>query len=226
VQSGLIFRRVSVSGRNSHGKNSLLGSCRRRIVGGLGRFPGGHHSPADTSTIERGASDLHIKAGDVFRARINGKLVTIGSHSLFDAEHPHEHDLCEMVDAAEAGGQTTMLLSDGDRVRGFIALADKLRPESYTVVRQLHSLDIQTVMLTGDNATVDKTAIDWLRVTVTTTEGGPRGVLARTTFIQRVNTTGGLAPDTGCSSAADVGKSAFVPYTADYNFYDDRTDYR
>jgi hypothetical protein len=89
-----------------------------------------------------------------------------------------------------------------------------------------HSRDTSAVwgkVVPGDNATVDPTAIDWLRVTVTTTEGGPRGVLARTTFIQRVNTTGGLAPSTGCSSAADVGKSAFVPYTADYIFYTDPT---
>jgi len=71
----------------------------------------------------------------------------------------------------------------------------------------------------GDNATVDPTAIDWLRVTVVTTEGGRKGALTRTTFIQRVNTTGGLAPSTGCSSASDVGTQAFVPYTADYIFY-------
>ena len=91
-----------------------------------------------------------------------------------------------------------------------------------------HSRDTSAVwgkVVAGDNATVDPTAIDWLRVTVTTTEGGRSGVLARTTFIQRVNTTGGLAPSTGCSSAEDVGKSAFVPYTADYVFYTDRYDY-
>ena len=29
------------------------------------------------AAVERGASDLHIKAGDVFRARINGKLVAL-----------------------------------------------------------------------------------------------------------------------------------------------------
>jgi hypothetical protein len=40
-----------------------------------------------------------------------------------------------------------------------------------------------------------------------------------TTFIQRVNTVGGLAPSTGCANAADVGKKAFVPYTADYFFF-------
>jgi hypothetical protein len=74
-------------------------------------------------------------------------------------------------------------------------------------------------VVTGDNATMDTSAIDWLRVTVVTAEGGRNSALGRTTFVQRVNTTGGLAPDTGCSSAADVGKQAFVPYTADYIFY-------
>jgi len=44
-------------------------------------------------------------------------------------------------------------------------------------------------------------------------------VLTKTTFIQRLNTTGGLAPSTGCTSPADIGHLAFVPYTADYFFY-------
>ncbi|MCC6896267.1 MAG: cation-translocating P-type ATPase [Anaerolineae bacterium] len=95
-------------------------------------------------------------AGQGVQGRINGKLVTIGSHSLFDAQHPHQHELCDMVDAAEANGQTTMLLSDGDRVRGFIALADQPRAESQAVVHELHGLGMQTVMLTGDNAAVAK----------------------------------------------------------------------
>jgi len=34
------------------------------------------------AAVERGASDLHIKAGDVFRARINGKLVPLTKHRL------------------------------------------------------------------------------------------------------------------------------------------------
>jgi twitching motility protein PilT len=34
------------------------------------------------AAIDRGASDLHIKAGDVFRARINGKLVAMTKQAL------------------------------------------------------------------------------------------------------------------------------------------------
>ncbi|MEZ4736984.1 MAG: DUF3455 domain-containing protein [Caldilineaceae bacterium] len=40
-----------------------------------------------------------------------------------------------------------------------------------------------------------------------------------TTFIQRVNTAGGVAPATGCAAVNDVGNRAFVPYTTDYYFY-------
>ncbi|MGE5223772.1 MAG: DUF3455 domain-containing protein, partial [Omnitrophica WOR_2 bacterium] len=69
--------------------------------------------------------------------------------------------------------------------------------------------------------TVDPNAIAWLLLDVVGAQNGPTGgdVLTKTTFIQRLNTTGGLAPSTGCSSLADVGNEAFMPYTADYFFY-------
>jgi hypothetical protein len=51
------------------------------------------------------------------------------------------------------------------------------------------------------------------------TEPTGKGRLIGTTFIQRVNTEGGIAPATGCAQASDVGHRAFVPYTADYFFY-------
>jgi Zn2+/Cd2+-exporting ATPase len=85
------------------------------------------------------------------QGQIGGKLATIGSHSLFEEQHPHGVELCEMIDAAENLGQTTMMVCDGDRVRGFIAVADELRPESQRVIAELHRLGIQTAMLTGDN---------------------------------------------------------------------------
>jgi hypothetical protein len=69
--------------------------------------------------------------------------------------------------------------------------------------------------------TVDSNAIPWLLLDVVGAQNGPTGgdKLSETTFIQRLNTTGGLAPLIGCASSADVGNSAWVPYTADYFFY-------
>lgn len=52
-------------------------------------------------------------------------------------------------------------------------------------------------------------------------DAGPTGgrLLADVTFVQRLNTKGGLAPVAGCATSDDVGKQALVPYTADYYFY-------
>jgi hypothetical protein len=63
--------------------------------------------------------------------------------------------------------------------------------------------------------------IPLLLLQVVGAQDGPTGgvTLSGTTFIQRLNTSGGAAPSTGCASAADVGNQAFVPYTADYFFY-------
>ena len=46
---------------------------------------------------------------------------------------------------------------------------------------------------------------------------GPGGgdMLMPTTFMQRVNTAGGMMPSTGCADASNVGATVF----ADYFFY-------
>ncbi len=74
-----------------------------------------------------------------------------------------------------------------------------------------------------DPAFVRENSVPWLLLEKVGVQEGPTGgdLLTRTTFIQRVNTSGGLAPATGCSQSADVGKKAFVPYTADYFFFTD-----
>ncbi|MDD5266316.1 MAG: DUF3455 domain-containing protein, partial [Methylococcales bacterium] len=46
----------------------------------------------------------------------------------------------------------------------------------------------------------------------------PGHLFGDVTFIQRVNTVGGIAPASGCD-ATTVGVEADVPYTADYKFY-------
>jgi hypothetical protein len=64
-------------------------------------------------------------------------------------------------------------------------------------------------------------AIPWLRLQVVGTQSGPTDGdrLTETTFIQRLNTAGGIAPATGCSASAAVGNKALVFYEADYFFY-------
>ncbi len=83
---------------------------------------------------------------------MNGKMATVGSLPLFDAEHQVPAELRQETLAAESQGQTTMLVCDGERVRGFLGAQDSVRPEAQAVVAALKQRGMHTVMLTGDNA--------------------------------------------------------------------------
>ncbi len=70
------------------------------------------------------------------------------------------------------------------------------------------------------SVTVDATAIPWLRLSAASTAAGPDGDrLVDTTYIQRIATTGGLAPPAADCTAATAGTVAGVPYTADCYFW-------
>ena len=97
-------------------------------------------------------------------------------------------------------------------------------PEGAIRATWVHSHDGSSIwakLHTNGAAVVDKNAIALLLLDAVGVEDGPTGgdILAKTTFVQRVNTTGGLAPKSGCGSAGDLGNQAFIPYTADYFFY-------
>jgi hypothetical protein len=64
-------------------------------------------------------------------------------------------------------------------------------------------------------------AIPWLKLEVRGRSLGPnRGrKLVDTSFIQRVHTSGGAAPATGCDTVENLGAKQLVPYETDYYFY-------
>jgi hypothetical protein len=65
-------------------------------------------------------------------------------------------------------------------------------------------------------ATPDLTAIPWLLLMAKTSDGP--GIFGDISFIQRVNTVGGIAP---AAAGTTAGEQARVLYTAEYYFYRD-----
>ena len=59
-------------------------------------------------------------------------------------------------------------------------------------------------------------SIPWLLLTAKSTSGN--GVFSRITSVQRLNTSGGKAPDEGCNQSS-VDKEIRIPYKATYYFY-------
>jgi hypothetical protein len=87
--------------------------------------------------------------------------------------------------------------------------------------RDTSALWAMAIQSSSDTNFVAPGAIPWLLLEVVGAQDGPTNgdKLSETAFIQRLNTTGGVAPSTGCTESTDIGKRVFVPYTADYLFY-------
>lgn len=105
---------------------------------------------------------------------VDGATVVVGSHALLHEANGRCAALHEQIHAAEADGQTVMVVSRDDDVLGFIGVADVIRPTSASALRQLKALDpqVRTVMLTGDNPAVaariaaDLGAVDEVRASL------------------------------------------------------------
>jgi hypothetical protein len=123
------------------------------------------------------------------------------------------------------GPQATLLKDNGTQlITHFISPnpseAGTLRA-TWQHARDTSSVWAAAIAMSSDPEFVAPGAIAWLLLRVVGDQPGPTGgdQLLETTFIQRLNTSGGVAPATGCSRTADVGARAFVPYATDYVFY-------
>lgn len=152
-------------------------------------------------------------------------------HRLFLAGHAYgtQNYICMPLGAGFAwtlfGPQATLLHNDARQV---ITHFLSPNPDEAGTLRATwqHSVDTSAVWARAiasstDSGFVAPGAIPWLLLEVVGAEGGPTGGrrLAVGTYIQRLNTAGGIAPATGCSQSANVGSRIFVPYEADYFFY-------
>jgi len=101
--------------------------------------------------------------------------------------------------------------ADGNNVGIHYAFAGPTRPawESESGSRVVGARTVPPV-------SVNSNAIPWLILSAVATNTIGPGIFDRTTYIQRVNTSGGLAPAT---LPATLGQVARVPYTAEYFFY-------
>lgn len=96
--------------------------------------------------------DFQMLPGQGVSARVNGSAVLAGSTTLLDSRRIN----VPAAAAEEAGkslsqGCTVIYVAVDDTFAGYLVLSDTIRPESAPMIRRLHTLRVQPVLLTGDN---------------------------------------------------------------------------
>jgi Cu2+-exporting ATPase len=105
--------------------------------------------------------------------------------------------------------ETIVFLIINHQLAGYIALADKIRPESYEAIKTLHANNIKSILLTGDNATVAKSVSDELKMDGFFAEVLPHQKLEKIKELQSkgefVAMTGDGVNDAPALAQADIG---------------------
>ncbi|MCG7308030.1 MULTISPECIES: heavy metal translocating P-type ATPase [Brachybacterium] len=98
------------------------------------------------------AEDVHEEAGHGLTGRVDGRTVRVGNPRWLNPS-----GLRDDADELAETGMTVIVVEADGAVIGLIGVRDELRPEAAETVRMLHAQDIDTVMLTGDDARTART---------------------------------------------------------------------
>ena len=90
-------------------------------------------------------------------AKIKGKEILAGNLMLL-ADHGIRPIKDEAAEAEKylSQGCTMIYVAIDNRLVGYMALSDSIRPESVKMIDQIQELDIQPVLLTGDHSNTAK----------------------------------------------------------------------
>ncbi|MGM8365040.1 heavy metal translocating P-type ATPase [Virgibacillus sp. W0181] len=103
---------------------------------------------------EMEAENFQSITGKGAKAVISGEEFFIGNPALFEEISKLPVEIKQQIDELQAAGKTVMVLGTNSDIYGLIAVADKIRNSSFSIMKQLLQLGIKkTVMLTGDNKT-------------------------------------------------------------------------
>jgi len=89
--------------------------------------------------------------GKGVKATVNDRGVLVGSRRLMRENEIDPTALESRMLALEDEAKTAMLVAVDGRLLGAIAVADTLKEDSGAAIRELHSMGLQTAMITGDN---------------------------------------------------------------------------
>jgi Cu+-exporting ATPase len=89
--------------------------------------------------------------GHGVKVTFDGKEILIGNRRLMKDMGISTEDKEAVISGLEEIGNTVMIITEDNKLKGFIAVADTLKEHAEDVVKGLKAEGVQVIMLTGDN---------------------------------------------------------------------------
>lgn len=96
--------------------------------------------------------EFEVIPGYGVKAMVENKRVLIGTRRLMNSENIDVTQAISTMESLESHGKTAMLVSIDGAYIGIIAVADAIKETSKEAVRRLKELNINVIMITGDNS--------------------------------------------------------------------------
>jgi Cu+-exporting ATPase len=96
-------------------------------------------------------SGFEALAGAGVKAKVDGRLVLVGSRSLALGQGIGSPAFEERLKRLEEEGKTVVVVGADGTVAGALAVADRLKPSAEPAVSSLRKIGVDVVMVTGDN---------------------------------------------------------------------------
>ena len=97
------------------------------------------------------STDFEAVAGSGVRGTVSERQIQIGTQRWMSESGISTAALQQTKDAWEAEAKTVVLIAVDGELEGIIGIADAVKPASTAAVQALRKLDLEVVMLTGDN---------------------------------------------------------------------------
>jgi Cu+-exporting ATPase len=94
--------------------------------------------------------------GQGVQGTVDGRAVALGNARLMQAAGVDVAPLSEAAERRRKKGETVMLLANGGKLAGLVAVADPIKPGAAEAITKLHALGLKIIMATGDNPTTAK----------------------------------------------------------------------
>ncbi len=153
-------------------------------------------------------TDFKALPGNGLSAVRGGKVLLGGSMKYIAGQVSPDKAVLDNAEALADKGSTPLLFAENGRLLGIIAVADTVKPESAEAVRELKSMGIEVVMLTGDNlrtATAVGSAAGIDNVVAGVLPDGKEAVVSRLKTLGKVAMVGDGINDAPALTSADIG---------------------